>query len=146
MRQMAQVEHVAEHARDKEEGRFWPALAAMHRHQMGEAAGGLRLGRGALARLLRADARLDQARAGADGGGLEQDRDREIDAIGLADHAEEPHGDQRMPPKVEEAVLDADRVEAEKVGPETREPGLDLALGGDVIAVEIGPLESLTAL
>ncbi len=140
MREMAQVEHIAEHARDQEEGRAGTAFAPVHRHEMGEAARRLR-GSGCRARLLRADARLDQPRAGADGGGLEQDRDGEIDAIGLADHGKEPHGDERMAAEVEEGVLGPHLRNAQKLGPEPGQADLDLALGGDEIAVELGPVE-----
>ena len=73
MRQMAQVEHVAEHACHEEEGRLWPTFAPVHRHEMGKAAlWFLWCGR-VLSRLLRANLGLDQCGAGADRGGLEED-------------------------------------------------------------------------
>ena len=139
MREVAQVEHVAEHPRDKEERRARPALAAMHGHEVGKATLFGRGGDGGFAGLLRAGLRLDERRAGADGGGLEQHRDREIHPIGAADHGEEPHRDERMAPQIEKTVLGPDLIEPQKIAPEPGEPRFDLALGGDVIARQIGP-------
>ncbi len=102
MRQMPQVQHIAKHARDEEEGRFRPAFAPVHRHQMGKTALRFLWCGGVLSRLLRPDLRLDQRGTGADGGGLEQDRDGQIDAVGLADHAKKADGDQGMTTKVKE--------------------------------------------
>ena len=88
----------------------------------------------------------DQRRAGRDRRRLEQHRDREVDAVGLLDHREQPHRDQRVAAEVEEAVLDADLADAEQLLPEADERPLDVVARLDVGGVEVGPVERLAGL
>ena len=83
----------------------------------------------------------DQRRALGDRRRLEQHRDRELDPVGLLDHHEQPHGDQRVAAEIEEAVLDADLADAEQLLPEAGQHPLDVVARLDVGAVELGALE-----
>jgi hypothetical protein len=62
-----------------------------------------------------------------DGGGLEQQADRQLAAEAGADPADQPGGQQRVAAEVEEAVVEADLIEAEGLG---EQAGEDLLLRG----------------
>ena len=146
VRKMAQVQDVAEHASHKEERRLRPAFAVVHRHQMAEAAFGL-FG----FRLIRRIARLprvphafgNQRGAGADGGGLEQDRDGEFGAIGFLDHREQTYRDQGMPAKVKEPVVDAHVPHAQQFLPETGKGAFDIRFRRGIVAFQFGAIKAL---
>src|SRR5882724_11758939 len=62
----------------------------------------------------------------AQGGLLEECRDRQVDAQGVADLGGDLDGEERVSAEGEEVVLDADALDAEKLLPDAGEGGLDL--------------------
>ena len=144
MGEVAQVEDVAEHARDEEEGRALPAIATMHGDEMGVfRTGRVGLG-GGIGGLVFLGANLfgDEGRAAGDGRSLEQDRDREVQLPLAADHREEADGDQGMAAEGEEIVLDPHFADAEQFGPEADEDAFHLGPGGHIGGFQIGAGET----
>ena len=145
LRQRPQVQHVAEHARDDEQRRAAPGGALAHRHQMGKA-GRLRrrhghdLALGAVG--ARTDPRLDQGGQGRDVRGLEQRRQRQVHRIGLADHREQPHRDQRMAAQVKEPVIDAHLLHAQQVAEKARDAAFQVGPRLDIVAVQVRTLKA----
>ena len=147
-RQMPQVQHVAEHARHQEERCLFAAFAVVHRHQVDKAAPGGRgragfAGGGIRSTTGVADALADQRGAQGDGGCLEQHGNRELDPVGLLDHGEQAHRDQRMPAQVEEAVLDTHLIDSQELFPEADQRAFHIVARCHVVAVEVGTLEFL---
>ena len=143
---VAQVQDVAEHARHDEERCGLAPVALVEGNEELElldfrrAGGrGYPLPRCALCPGLG----CDQGRAGRDRRGLEQHRDRELHLEGPLHIGEKPHRDQRMPPQIEETVLDAHRADAQQVFPHLCELFLDPVARRDIAALEIRPLEAL---
>jgi hypothetical protein len=138
VRQVPQVEHVAEHAGHQEEGRLGPAVAGVHGHQVGvaRARGGAGV-RTALGVCLWAQVLTHQRRAALDGGRLEEHRDGELHAVGRLDLREEAHRQQRVPAQVEEAVLHAHLVHAQQLLPEAHQRLLHLVARGQVVHVQV---------
>ena len=147
MRQMPQVQDIAEHARHQEEGRARSPLAHMHGHDMGKSP----LRRGRLGRHLALGPRhhsatlLDQRGTGTDRGRLEQDRNREIHVERLAHLGKQAHGNQRVTAQIKETVLDPHGIQPQQLLPEPGQTLFHIRLGRDKIAVELGPLETLPA-
>ena len=144
---MAQVEHIAKHASHQEERCARAAFAIVHGDQVGEAAP-RHLGRrhcDALHVVVGiADAFADHGRTQGDGGRFEQHRDRELDPVCLFDHGKQPHRDQRVAAEVEEAVFNANLVNAQQFFPEANQAALHVVARGHVVAVQVRPLEFLT--
>ena len=57
-----------------------------------------------------------------DRGALEENAQGELDAEGLLDAGEEPGGEKRVAAQVEEAVVDADPLDAQEVAPDSGQP------------------------
>ncbi len=102
---MAQIHHIAEHARDKEERRFRPALAFVHGDQMGKSAL-VGFATGVAGRVgSRANAVFDHGGTGGDGRRLEQNRDREINAIGFFTMANRRTAISEWPPRAKKSSI-----------------------------------------
>ena len=149
-RQMAQVQHVAEHAShdEKRRGLFLSALIERHQmrvpHRGGGCFGLAQGGGGIVVARTRVLARFlgDQRGAERDGGCLEQCGDGEFHPEAALDSREKPHRDERMPPEVEKAVLRSDRGNTQQRFPDFGQVRLDPRAGGDETVVHIRPLET----
>jgi hypothetical protein len=69
--------------------------------------------------------RLDRRGEGGHGGRREQLGRPQLDAQALPEARQQPHRHQRMAPKGEEVVVDADPRDAQQLGPEAGEPALE---------------------
>mmetsp|Transcript_9431 Transcript_9431/g.15656 ORF Transcript_9431/g.15656 Transcript_9431/m.15656 type:complete len:242 (-) Transcript_9431:11-736(-) len=149
MRQMAQVQHVAKHARHKEEWRTMPAFALMHRHQMGEPAlwAHLCFRRSVPSRLTpqrRVTHPLRNHRgARFNGGRLKQHRNREFNRPGLFDHGKQAHRDQAVPAEVKEAVADANLLHTQQILPKACQSTLNIGFWCHKIGFQLRPFKAL---
>lgn len=64
-----------------------------------------------------------------DGGAGGEVGEAELDAVAAADLVDQLEGQQRMAAQLEEVVVDADAVGAERLGPQAADPVLDLVAG-----------------
>ena len=141
-RKVAQVQHVAKHARNHKERRRICLRTLVQRHQIIEPFYRRSGGRRAVA--------IDNAGFGSDQGGtfcncgrFEQDRDRELDLERAFDVRKQAHGDQRMATQIEKTILDTNRADAQQGLPHLGELFFDAVTWCDVSAVKVRALKAL---